>query len=236
MAQELVQECNRLRISLIYATQDAKQLSLQNRLSSRLLQQAQSKLKDVVSQAPKAANPAPVEADQVGSWMFGHWLPDPSLRSIVGDAELQFKRSESQRALATLSALLLKDISKEARVTAKILLSVVLRTCDRPCEALTHLEEAIPVADRSSMFDLIGKAQFHRGLCYNDMELFAEASLCFSLASGTKHHEERLGKLKEEAEAKRLAFPRNYPRRYVSPTFKVLCFKDELLFDGSSVN
>jgi hypothetical protein len=87
------------------------------------------------------------------------------------------------------------------RVAATIFKSVVLRVCDSVAPALAVAEEAVRLADTCLELELLGKAQFHRGLALYALDRVADAGLCFSLAAGAWHHDDEVGMWKRTADA-----------------------------------
>ncbi|KAI9723970.1 MAG: hypothetical protein M1812_000688 [Candelaria pacifica] len=219
----LKEERDNLRIELKYARETIKELTSQNSEYLGLLvkTEAQAAAITKVTQ-PKQNDRLTHEKDIRGTdWIMGTWLSSAEDRALLGHVEIDWTKGDYQRALASLDKILIEDkMTHKTRVNAKLLKSTILRTCEQSEKALAQTEEALGICDRWPMYDLAGKAQFHRGLCYFQMELFAEASWCFSLATHTDGHIEEVAIHKKDAEEKRTRLSKGDPRRMVSTNYK----------------
>lgn len=137
---------------------------------------------------PIPTNPLPVPKNP--NWIDGSWLTpsDP----LLAPAETAWVKSSPQIALSYLSHLLTSPtLVPSLRVNAILLLSAILRSNGSLPLALMHAEEALQLAQGVELGqDLVGKAQFQRGLCCLHLKRWADASWCFVLARGTEGYEE----------------------------------------------
>ncbi|KAI9776913.1 MAG: hypothetical protein M1835_005377 [Candelina submexicana] len=220
----LSEERDNLRIELQYAHETIKELISQNSEYLGLLIRAEAAQAASISDLTQPKQIDRTVHDRVirgTDWIMGTWLSSARDRVLLGHIELDWTNRDYQRALASLDKLLLgDDLTHRERVNSKLLKAAILRSCEQSEKALTHIEEALGICGRWPMYDLAGKAQFHRGLCYLQMELFAEASWCFTLAAHTEGHIEQIAIHKKDAEEKRTRLHESDPRRVISANYK----------------
>lgn len=212
-----------LLIKLKYAHEAIEELTLHNTEYLGLLVKLDAHMAAVTKVTqPKPDEPLGHDEDMRGlNWIMGTWLSSAKDRALLGHIEDDWVAGDHQRALACLDILLMGDELKHRdRVNVKLLKSAILRSCEQLEKALTHAEEALGICARWPMYDLEGKAQFHRGLAYLQMDLPADASLCFTLASHTEGHTEEVAIHKRDAEEKRTRLPAGDPKRMLSTNFK----------------
>lgn len=104
---------------------------------------------------------------------------------MLGAAEALWKKKQHQPALASLDVLLAKEAtSADCRVEAKLLKSAILRDTGSASGALVQVEEALDIAKSyDELYNLCGKAQFHRGVCLFELARFEEARWALNFAS-----------------------------------------------------
>ncbi|KAI9848056.1 MAG: hypothetical protein M1837_001158 [Sclerophora amabilis] len=207
----LIEERDCLKTELKYANLAMDEFSSQVKTSNTLLEQANVAL---------AAHNANSNLQRKSSWIWGSWLPSAVDSYFLNDAETAFRESHWQKAINLLSTLVLRrNITSRTRVNAKLLMATVLRLCDQPRRALVLSEEALSIAHRQHLTDLIGKAQFYRATCLFDAREFADASWCLGLAAGTPDFAEKIAEWKAKSETERQGLPEGHRGRYVRDTF-----------------
>ncbi|KAI9836652.1 MAG: hypothetical protein M1819_001286 [Sarea resinae] len=207
LVQETIHERDVLRTELTYANQTITQLKSiigeYERLTTRtqvsitetlrpLLRPTTTTTHSITAKKRCARSASNDKKAAAQTWLKGTWLSVASTDVELAGAEAAWTSSPNpQAALNALSTLLTAPrIPHHARVNAKILSAVILLQSSHLAKALTQIEEAIPIAHRYGFYDLEGKAQFHRGLCYMHLAKWAEASWCFVLAAKTEGYEE----------------------------------------------
>ncbi|KAI9731390.1 MAG: hypothetical protein M1834_005296 [Cirrosporium novae-zelandiae] len=126
-------------------------------------------------------------------WLHGDWLSTPLTREMLGNAEAAYKEGKPQAALNALDALKkVQRLPHPMRIESLLLASTIFRTAsdsENLQRALDLAQQALKLATRYNLFELIGKAQFQRGLCFMQQQRYADARWSFSLASWTAGYE-----------------------------------------------
>lgn len=91
-----------------------------------------------------------------------------------------------------------------------------MRSNSQLLEALTHAEEALTMATKANLHGLVGKAQFHRGMCFLYQNCHANARWCFVLAGHTEGHSEIVEIHRHIAEENLEKLPVGHPGRDIS--------------------
>ena len=229
---EVVQERDTLRAKLRYSQSTIIELQRQNMELDELLTSAQDALTEKVvtlaSPFPATSVPAslrasrnaniPAKRDRLGStWIGGTWLVDPTNNPIIRSAEASWQAGNAQQALAKLTPLVVGNkISPTDRVNSGLLYSSILRSSGQAERALGHTEECVRVVRRHELHALIGKAQFHRGLCFLHLGRYADAEWCFVLGSHSEGYAELSELNRAIAEKKRDELPGGDPNFVLS--------------------
>ncbi|KAI9851836.1 MAG: hypothetical protein M1838_002552 [Thelocarpon superellum] len=218
---KLIQERDELRVELTYAklvvadlrSQRARYVDLLQSLSITL----QLHLKSI-PWSPSTArfsllSPTPV-------WIRDIWLVTSDNHSCLGHAEHEWTHSNNQRAIALISKQLLNDnLPNQVRINAHLLMCVILRDCNQTNAALAHGGEALRLATKYGYFQLQGKAQMYRGICYFSIERYPEAIWLLTLGGGTKPFGDKIKAWRTEAEQKLASLPKDHPHKYMAPDF-----------------
>ena len=217
MVRELAAECKLLRAKCAYDQSAIQELLRQREKLSSLLSEAQSALSSVDPPTitpskwkPTTPHPSYHTASSktaIPDWIGGTW--QTRSESLLVPIEAAWIQRSTQSALARLSKLQasadypLQPLS--LRVNASLLHSAILRSSSSLEPATGYAEEALHLALGGSQDQaLIGKARFHRGLCYLYAERWAEASWSFQLAQGTEEHEKLVKEHLQIAEKRRM--------------------------------
>ena len=151
------------------------------------------------------------------SWIGGTWLSCPTATPLLTPVESAWQQGQAQKALASLTQILhQQDVTHSQRINAELLFSAILRSSGDVRQALSHTETSLSLAKETQQYDLVGKAQFHRGLCYLYENRYADARWCFVLASHTPGHQELVAINLEMTEQRLLELPSDDPRRSLS--------------------
>lgn len=142
------------------------------------------------------------------------WLAPSEL--ILIPAEDAWQAGSVQRALAKVELVMRrKDLTLSEEINAKLLFCALLRSSGKSQLALTYAEKALTLAKNASDYSLIGKAEYHRGLCYMNLDLFARSVWCFVLASQTSGHREQVEANRLYAMERCKELPLNHPGREI---------------------
>ena len=205
----IIEERDTLRVELTAFRQINKELAAQISAYSHLLKKAEAilqgdtTLKTTIIGFTKFEN-SQSAAPITTAWIRGTWLTESNQEPFLGQAELFFERTLFKAAMISLRRLLERtDIPITVRIDAELLMSAILRTTDDLPPGLAHAEDALRMAYGAQDIRLMGKAHFHRGICLYKMEAFAEASMSFTLALNTAHHEEEALAWKDMAEIRK---------------------------------
>lgn len=210
----LIIDRDNLNEEVKYARSTILQLEEQNKQFDRLLCESQLNLKIALSvrEMPKPKSPLGT------SWIGGTWLSSSAAAPLLGPVEAAWQSGQAQRALILLSPILQDDALPSSQyIEAKLLLSAILRCSGDPNQSLRHIEAALQIALEKELHELIGKAHFHRGLCYLHLERYADARWCFVLGAHLKGHGEMIDVNREHAELK----ARNLPAGHVGRTLNL---------------
>jgi len=225
----LVTEKEDLEKKLLYAESTIFALVRQNRELDSLLAEAQAALlKRAESQPqPNGMQPNPKAAASTSTlsaapsirssmrstgtdWIGGTWLVVPANNSLLGPTEAAWQEGKMQEALNLLTAVSNRDdLDPAEEIEVGLLFSAILRSARQPKRALEYVEKALRVADEYGLVEVVGKINFHRGLCFLHMSSWADAAWCFVLASSTEGYAEQAEVNWELAEQKWMEiFPR----------------------------
>lgn len=192
----LIADRNRLGTALAYAESTISELEFQNLQMEQLLFHAHSALQSNAQILNTAILPE-------SSWIGGSWLSSPTVTPFLAEVESAWQSGLAQQALVKLTSILLRhDLMDYHRGEAELLFCAILRSSGNIQQALDHAEKSLEIARQSQLHNLIGKAQFHRGLCFLYLERYADARWCFVLASHTKGHRQIVMMNKKMAEQK----------------------------------
>lgn len=206
----LVADRDQLQTALTYAHSTISELEAQNRELDLLLSKAQAYVQGS-SQDRSSEIPGKT------SWICGTWLSSPIATPFLTPVESAWQNGQVQEALKLLSLIMLQqNITNSQRVEAGLLFSAMMRSSGNIGEALVHAEGSLSIAKVAQLYDLVGKAQFHRGLCYFYMDRYADARWCFVRASHTPGHNQIVAVNREMAERKMSELTSDDPRRTLS--------------------
>lgn len=168
VARELSSERDQLREDLKYANARISQLTEQNQQLKDLRSQAQSP-----AQLASAVTPG-------SSLIHGIWFSSPKSTSMLTAVEKAWKDGEDQRALILLHSISKRnDLTSKQEIQTKLLFSAILVQSGFFHLALQYAESAFSMALTEKLHDLVGKAQFHMGHCYLQLEKYTDARACF---------------------------------------------------------
>ena len=222
-------ERDRLRAKLNYSQSAIIELHRQVRQFDELLTEANEKLNEreeppgSIAATPSTAHPnspqvsyASTRSSRINvgaTWIGGTWRAGGTEDAIIRSAEAVWQAGSAQRALEMLNPLLVGNNTAPAdHVSACLLVSsILLRTAAQLERALQFTEKALEAARKHDLHALIGKTQFHRGLCLLHLERYADAAWCFVLASHTEGYEEFAELNRIMAEKKRDDLPAGDP-------------------------
>ena len=150
-----------------------------------------SKSKNAV-RAPKATkNAEPI-------WISGTWLSSIGKNDLFKGPEEAWKSGNAQAALIAIDIHLHSPfVLQQDQVNLLLLKSAVMLSTNNAESALAVAEQALVKAEEWKMFNLIGKAQFFRGLNLYHLDRRSDASWCFTLASGTPGYESKVKEFKQ---------------------------------------
>lgn len=202
----LIADRNSLGTALAYAESTISELESQNLQMELLVFHAHSALQSKADILNTAILPKQ-------SWIGGSWLSTPTINPFLAEVESAWQRGQAQQALVKLTSILLRhDLPADHRGEAELLFCAVLRSSGSLLQALDHAERSLEIARKLQMHNLIGKAQFHRGLCFLYLNRYADAHWCFVLASHTKGHHEIVMMNRNVAEQKLRTLSSEDPR------------------------
>ncbi|KAI9757175.1 MAG: hypothetical protein M4579_003565 [Chaenotheca gracillima] len=210
--------------SLLIEEQDALKLEL--KYANMMIEELNARIEqfiddDEIDEEDSTLDPSKCATPNKENWCADIWLPTAKDNYFLGEAEEALAKMQYQKAINTLQTVLLhRSIENRTRVNAKLLIATVYRICEQPNRGLTHAEEALQIADRRNLQDMVGKAQFYRGTCLFEIEAYADASWCFSLAVGTPNFAEKIAVWRTKTENERQGLPMGCEGRYLSPMFQ----------------
>lgn len=123
-------------------------------------------------------------------WL-SNWLYCADDQTVLTSVEEAWREGKSQRALSLLTPIMNRsDLTETERADSYLLLCSILRSTGDCGRALSQAEEAVRIAVKADLHSQLGKANFHRGICYANMHELANAWWCYTLAAHTDGHEE----------------------------------------------
>lgn len=212
--KSIVSERDALRNELSIARQTITELELQNTEFDRLLTKAH---KQFYTLDPHKKPVCPPRKSWIGTWLSSP-LDYPSLTPV----EEVWRNGHLQQALTMMPALLAReDLGEYHHVNCRLLYSALIQSSGSDfLIALQYAEGALKIATDQKLHQLVGKAHFHRGLCYLYMGEPAKAKWCFILSSHLDYHEMIIEECRISAEKEVNALPDDDPKR--SATFRLL--------------
>jgi hypothetical protein len=146
----------------------------------------------------------------------------PDSLTAVTEAEMLLEGSQYQQAFAHVDDNLPATNPVVRRANALLLKVCVLRLCELPQRGLQLAENALYMANLNNLQALVAKAQLFRGLCLFDLELYADASWCFTRAASIHWVSRGVPVLTEMAEERRLALPEDTEGKQRSKNFQTI--------------
>lgn len=210
---QMVSDRDRLQIELTYSKSTISELEAQNREYHRLLSAAQEAL--LLIRPAKPAQTVSPDAQRIG----GTWVSSLTTAALLSPAEAAWKSGKTQQALALLTPFFGQEHAHNIRIDAGLLRCAILRSSGDIAGALRHAEETLRLATNTCQHTLIGKAQFHRGLCCLYLNRYADAKWCFVLASHTEGHADLVEESLQMAIEKWEELAPGNPNRNLSPGF-----------------
>ena len=210
----IIQERDQLKTDLEYARAAIVEMESQNIELDRLLSNAHA--------SRQAAYPKLVLATPITSWI-GMWECSPSEYPSLTPVEELFRTGQKQRALNWMPSFLKRtDLDNRHRVNGRLLYSAMLQSTGSNLRtALLYAEEALQITYEVRHFELAGKANLWRGLCYLSLDEFANAKWCFSLAAHLSGHTTKIKEFIGIVEQQLARLPEK--ERAVTPDFKFFC-------------
>ena len=213
------EERNQLRVKLTYAESTVRELVRQNKEQGSMIAEAQALLvmngMDATLKAAKLSS-IPKQSQTDLNWIGGTWPVNVANKTILGPAEAAWQSGKSQQAIELLTKLLRSNLSAAELIDLHLLFSAVLLDSNQLEKALKHADIALRNAKQHDHVDAIGKSQFYRGLCFYNMNRYANASWCFVLASHTAEYKEKAEENWQAAERERMKLPPKHPERFQS--------------------
>ncbi len=205
--QSIVSERDALRNELSIAKQTITELELQNTQFDRLLTKAH---RHFYTPDPDRGPVSPPPKTWIGTWLSSP-LDYPALLPV----EEAWRNGHLQQALILMPALLAReDLDEYHHVNCRLLYSALIQSNGSDFSmALQYAEEALQIATDHKLHQLVGKAHFHRGLCYLYMGEPAKAKWCFVLSSHLDYHEKIIEECRLAAEKEVDALPEDDPKR-----------------------
>lgn len=205
--KSIVSERDALRHELSVAKQTITELELQNTEFDRLLTIAH---KQFYTLDPPRGPVSPLRKSWIGTWLTSP-LDHPSLSPV----EEAWRSGRLQQALTMMPALLAReDLGEYHHVNCRLLYSALIQSSGSDFSiALQYAEEALQIATHQKLHQLVGKAHFHRGLCYLYIGEPAKAKWCFILSSHLDYHEDIIEECRLSAEKEVDALPAEDPKR-----------------------
>ena len=186
---QIINDRNSLQTQLSYTKSTIRELHAENQELHRLLKSAQDALRSCDDKKPTQIHPRNLDLSHNSNWIGGTWLACAKEMPMLAGVEEAWQGGRPQQALVLLTATIRAEGLKAShRVNAGLLYSAILRSNNDFQGALHHAEESLSIAMQTEKYQLIGKAQFHRGLCYLYLNQFANARWCFILGSYTEGH------------------------------------------------
>ena len=169
------------------------------------------------------------------SWI-GPWQCSPKEFPTLTHAEEAWRDGHTQMALTQIPKLLERhDLGCQHRINTLLLCSAMISSAGGDYSmALSFVEEALKLASQYRLYELAGKAQFHRGLCYFYLGQPAKAKWCFILASHLEDHEVTIRDCQLAAERQIEDLPMGDPKRTVPSDFRFFCHSEADRFVGQA--
>ncbi len=185
----IISDRDSLQTQLNYTKSTVRELHAENQELHRLLKAAQDALRSCDDKKPTQIHPRNLDLSHDANWIGGTWLACAKETPMLAGAEEAWQGGKPQQALALLTSIIHEEGLKPShRVNAGLLYSAILRSNNDLQGALHRAEESLSIAMRTEKYQLIGKAQFHRGLCSLYLNQFAKARWSFVLGSHTEGH------------------------------------------------
>lgn len=227
----LATDRSHLQEELKYAKSTIAQLEAHIEELGQLLYESRAQVNSIMPLVPKTKLKSKVDllpkpkSIPSTTWLRGHWLSSAVNEPFLVPIEAAWQEGHGQEALNLLSPLVARqDLHTSQWVDASLLLSAIIRSSSRDARrALGYVERALSVAHSERLYDLVGKAQFHQGLCYFHLERYADARWCFVLAAYARGHEEQIDIHMKIAEQKISELPPNHAGRKLSLSHDVSC-------------
>ena len=214
----LESERDDLDIKLTYAQstifallRQIRELDMVVETQAELLKRAESLLDGINSNPNAASTPSASPLIQSSTrstgtdWIGGNWLIIPANNYLLGPTEAAWKQGKTQEALNLLTAVLKRDdLDPAEEIEVNLLLAAIIRSSGHPKRALEFVEKALRLSDEFGLVEVVGKIQYHRGLCFLYLSNYTDASWCFVLASSTEGHAQQVEAQWEVAEKKRM--------------------------------
>ena len=177
----IIEERDRLRVEWQLSRAAIVELENQNIELSRLL--------SITHDSFRAADPKPAYAAPNASFI-GLWECLPAEYPSLVPMEDLFRTGQKQRALNAASSLLgRRDLDDRHRANGRLLYAAILQSTGSNLRtALAYAEEALQISYEVGFHQLVGKANFWRGLCHLSLDEFANAKWCLTLASHLAGH------------------------------------------------
>jgi len=203
----IVTERDALRNELAIAKQTITELELQNTEFDRLLTKAHRHFYTPSAEKGSVFPPS-------RRWI-GTWLSSPLAHPTLLPVEEAWQNGHLQQALNMMPAMLAcEDLGPHHHVNCRILYSALIQSSGSNFSiALQYADEALRIATDQKLHQLVGKAHFHRGLCYLFMGEPAKAKWCFVLSSHLDYHERIVEECKVVAEKEVDALAGDDPKR-----------------------
>ena len=208
--KQIVDERDYYKREHAIATQAILELKFEIGEQARLLDHAHERLR------PYEPEPS-VPSRSPKGWIWW-WRTSPENFPEVVEAENLWSHGHRQAALNKMPPILeRKDLGIPNQVNARLLYSAILLSSSSNLNvALSLAEEALHLAFTSQLYELAGKAQFHRGFCYSCLDEPAKAYWCFVLASHVEDYRETIKDCRLDAEKAINALPLDDPGRSLS--------------------
>lgn len=229
---QIIKERDELRTELAHAKTAIIELENQNIELDRLLANAHSQLYE--NDSTRSSDPIP-KAQWIGTWL----RLSPAMYPALAPIETIWRNGNLQHALKLMPTMLERnDFGHSHRINARLLYSALIQSSGGNFHiALQYAEEALQIASELRLHELTGKAQFHRGICYMYLCMYANARWSFILASHLEDHAQTIVEFKQKAEKFLAEVPKRDPKRSITSDFRFFFHSehDKFVYDASSV-
>jgi tetratricopeptide (TPR) repeat protein len=163
--------------------------------------------------------------------MDATWRKEPNPGAAIASAELCISRNQYQQALVALDTHLSRtppDCTSKSTVAqaanAMLLKACTLRVCGQYSHALSVAEEVVARMAERNLWELLAKAQMHRGLILMGLGEWADAEMCFLRAApaNLRWHSDQIGEWARQCVRMQEGLGRHERGKFLSAGFEIV--------------